>query len=150
MWYHLKSWICAKSLCFNNCETPCIQRIPSLFLKYIVQHTMIHFMLNIKSRSKNLPSDSELIRHKCSRKLRCSLVPSTSLRKTCLQENATSPKLVSWVSCVPPLTYTSDQGFPTFSDHVPLQYFDRWVCTSKMSNKKNLWIFSIAFRFLEL
>ena len=24
MWYHLKSWICAQSLCFNNCETPCI------------------------------------------------------------------------------------------------------------------------------
>ena len=23
MWYHLKSWICAQSLCFNNCETPC-------------------------------------------------------------------------------------------------------------------------------
>jgi len=24
LWYHLKSWICAQSLCFNNCETPCI------------------------------------------------------------------------------------------------------------------------------
>jgi len=23
LWYHLKSWICAQSLCFNNCETPC-------------------------------------------------------------------------------------------------------------------------------
>jgi len=25
LWYHLKSWICAQSLCFKNCETPCTQ-----------------------------------------------------------------------------------------------------------------------------
>ena len=26
MWYHLKSWIRAQSLCFNNCETPCTNK----------------------------------------------------------------------------------------------------------------------------
>ena len=28
LWYHLKSWICAQSLCFNNCETPCTLILP--------------------------------------------------------------------------------------------------------------------------
>ena len=27
MWYHLKSWICAQSLCFNNCENPVLHEI---------------------------------------------------------------------------------------------------------------------------
>jgi len=35
LWYHLKSWICAQSLCFNNCETPCISF-------YLVDFTTLH------------------------------------------------------------------------------------------------------------
>jgi len=29
-----------------------------------------------------------------------------------------------------------NRGSQTFSDHVPLQHFDRWICTSKLSYDK--------------
>ena len=45
MWYHLKSWICAQSLCFNNCETPCTKAIEQNYFITMRHQAGVHLKI---------------------------------------------------------------------------------------------------------